>query len=281
MTQDLDKLSAAPYAPLLTFIWGSGPSVTRYCRWTESLQIGTHAFTPAPEMQITFDKALHGGAEDVPVKIRLRTRRRPADTLSEPFPHAPVRVLVEECNPLDAENTRREVYFGKVKEVESAMRGTHLLTTLEVSGIKAQLNFTVGIQALSTCINKFGDEQDSFCGEPLEPLRETGTILEVGLSRYPNRILTDLEGLESWQWKGGYVDVAGARVKIRRMFVNSSGTVFDLRAVPPSSWEGQTAVFTPGCDKTIEACRKWGREERFMGTGYGMPGGNPLISVKR
>lgn len=280
MSQNLHQSSATPYAPMLTFSWGV-ENVARYIRWTENVTLDGQEFVSAPELGVVFDKPLNAGVDDSPLTITIKGNRQPADTLALPYHHAPVRVIIEEVDPLRPD-TRREVFFGKVSSCESSLRSNTLFCKLTVEGIKARLTHLLGLQALSTCIWPFGDENNSPCKVTLADKRVTGTIDARYVDGNPVRILAafseDYPDYDNFRWAGGYVSVDGNKIKIRES--RGSG-VFDLRSAIPPSWVGEEAIFTPGCDKTVAACRYWENEHRFMGFGIGMPGANPVFSQKR
>lgn len=286
LQQNLLVRPATPYAPLVTFRWGSTPNYRKYARWTSDVDAYPDTFISAPEMEISFDKPLNVGSEDAPATISIRADREPMDTLSLPFPHAPVHVKIEEINPLDPD-TRREIYFGRVGMCDASLRGGHLTCKLTIEGIKTRLTHIVGLQALSSCIWPFGDESSSPCKVPLESKRITATITQRQVGGNPVRIQTDLDpydlpdpytDLSNLRWSNGYADLDGNRIKIRASLGNGQ---FDLRSVPPPSWEGQAIILTPGCDKSVANCRYWNNESRFMGFGIGMPGANPIFSARR
>lgn len=281
MSQELHKSPATPYVPLVVF---QGTSISyRYARWTENLTVNGHVFTSAPELSIQFDKAMNVGVEDSPLTIQLRNNRPPIDRMSLPFPHSPVRVTVCEVDPMRIGDTFREVYFGKVTEVDSSTRGSHVISKVTVSGIKASLTRIVGLQALSTCIWSFGQANQSPCGFNVGPHIKVGEITAVGVDGQSVRINTNLAydpylDLSNMRWANGQVSVSGHHVKIRQSLEDGR---FDLKSPVPLDWIGLPAIFSPGCGKTLANCRYWDNEARFMGLGLGMPGANPVFSRRR
>src|SRR5690554_1443820 len=111
----LDSSPAAPYATLVTFTWGDG-NVARYCRWTENISLGIEQFAHVPAMSVQLEKPLSGGTEDSPVKLIMPMDLPPVNALADVFPHARVRVKIEEIAPGDL-LSRRTLFRGTVREV--------------------------------------------------------------------------------------------------------------------------------------------------------------------
>lgn len=282
MTQALHQPTAISYSPLVTFTWGDLPFVRRFIRASVAHTIDGESFLPAPELEMRFDKPLSVGTEDSPLILTIRGNREPANTLRMPFPHAPVKVKVEEVD-LNYLPSRREIFYGHVSLCDSNPRGGHLLCHLTVDGIKARLTHVVGLQALSTCVWAFGDENNSPCKVTLADKRLTAVLTYRQVDNNPVRVALDTSSdpyfpLTNAHWAGGYIDYQGTKVKIRASLEDGR---FDLRSPVSPEWVGKTVTMTPGCDKTIQTCRYWNNETRFMGFGIGMPGANPIFSSRR
>lgn len=275
MTQtSLETSPSSLHATLVTFTWST--HTQRYCRWVEDLDVGDDRFYHAPELSVVLEKAIDGGTEDSPAKITLLANRTPVNRLVQPFPHAKVRVLIEEVVP-GASETRREIFWGMVDEVELRRNKQARLATLEVKGIKARLTNVLGLQATSTCQWVFGDRDNSPCKITLDDKEVAGTITELAVDDEPNRVkITGISDQANLRWSNGILTVDGARVKIREALGDD---VFDLARVPPPWWLDASCLLTPGCDRTLTNCRFWDNEDRFMGIGRGMPTYSPTLQT--
>lgn len=177
------------------------------------------------------------------------------------------------------DESRYEVFTGRVSKVTVKPSGVEQLAKGKIVGIKARLNGTLGVVASTTCLNQFGDVNQSFCGIPLDPIRVNGTITAVYDSGIPNRItvsFTDSPDLSNIRWNRGYASVDGLPLMIRQSLNDSTGR-FELKYIPPPYWVGLPVILTPGCDKTLPTCRYWNRESQFLAIGYAMSGRNPLF----
>lgn len=274
----LEQLPADVYAPLVEFSWGSGPTIARYCRWTDDIAIGAtgEVYTAEPSLRYVMERAQHGGTEDAPVLIEMRMDKPPFDTLSLLYDHAPVRCTVWECSPLSLD-AKLPVFAGKIIRMNvKSKRG--LLASAKVSSVKRLLKVKAGLQALSTCPWIY---RKSPCQSTRPDI--TGTVTNLQVNDKPNRIKIQISSppdMDNSIWNRGYVEFDGLRIAIRRSY-DDAGTDgifrFDLRSFPPPDWLGEEVTIAPGCDGRIETCRIHDQEENFGGIGYAMLNRNPTI----
>lgn len=271
----LDTDSAVLQVMLVTFSWGTTPTVARYCRGNRPVVLGGETFLPEPLLGIDFS-AFQGGTEDVPIFITMPGARAPYTRLSMPFLHTKVMVRVEMASPGDPDS-RYEVFTGRVSKVTVKPSGVPGLVKGKIVGVKARLNGTLGVVASTTCLNQFGDENQSFCGIVLDEIRVPGTITAVYDGGVPNRITVSFPtapDLANIRWNRGYAEVDGLRLMIRQSLLDGR---FELKFIPPPYWAGSPVTLTPGCDKNLATCRYWQRESQFLAIGYAMSGRNPLF----
>lgn len=269
--------AATPYALLVTFEWGEA-NIARYTTWSLDIN-ASGTFFATPSMSAKFTTALQAGTKDAEVEIVMPATLSPASTLARPFRHAKVKVKIEEIVPGDA-SSRRVIFWGSVKKAKASSARTGRQAKLTVCGLKSRLAIArVGMQALSTCVNTFGDD---ICGFDLAANTLTGSITELNRDGVPNRIRVSFGGsptLNNQRFGRGYIEFDGLRLGIRQL-INPSGSAasFDLRHFPPPEWDGATVKVVPGCSKLIQACRFWNRESQFLAPGIAMPNYNPAFS---
>lgn len=265
---NIDTKPALLVAYLVTFTWGTS-HVTRYCKYDSDITVGGETFTADPKMTIDMTGSQNGGVNDVPWKVQGNIRNSPFSSLCYPWPHAKVKVKIEEIIPGD-DTSRKIIYYGKVKKAKAKSNG---LAQLEVSGIKAALEIVVGRSVLTTC--DYPALGLGRCGYDIEANTLTGIITDVGTGNNPNALTTDAFDPDSWnnnKWNRGYVEYDGLRIGIRQ--ANGAG-VLSLRDAVPPSWAGASAKIVPGCRKDIENCRYHNMEDVFAGFGYKTPPYNP------
>jgi len=276
MTENsLDKEPANLFTVLVTFTYGSAPTVKRYARNSEDITLGSDTFTAAPTLSVEL-KEQHGGTEDDGAELSVDAGLAPFDNLTTGEAHSRVAVKIEEADPDDA-GTRRELYYGWIRTVRVAPNGRSRLATATIEGIKSRLKVAMGVPATTTCAWRFGDDR---CQFDVASERATGTISALQTNGERNRLTINFDGspdLDNERWRRGYLEVDGLRIMIRKSFNDGR---FELTRLPPSRWINADVTATPGCDKRIATCRDvWDNEEHFGGLGYAMPARNPLFQV--
>lgn len=271
----LDTAAASLQILLVSFHWGVS-NVARYNRGTTNLLIGGETYYAEPTLTFRFDNPLSGGTDDSPMSLQMMMTKPPFTTLCLPYTHAAVKVLVEFFSPSDGE--KYEVFSGRIGRIKVKPGGVQGLASAKVVGTKARLNATLGIPALSSCVHKFGDENQSRCGVPLDAKRVNGTITAVSYNGIMNAI--SVSGLpagdySNTRWNRGYIEYDGLRITIRRSY--GTGVYYELKMQPPPYWLGKLVTLTPGCDKTLATCRYWQNESQFLAPGFAMPNRNPVF----
>lgn len=276
MTQtNLEILPASPYSTLVTLTWGDG-HIARYCRWTSDITINGDVFIHEPSLKVFYDTPFGGGTSDSPVDVQIRTSKPPFNTLSLPFKHAKVDVLIEEVVPGD-DTTRQALFGGRVGKVRVNPDGNRNLTRARILGVKARLKASCGMQALPQCVWIFGKKP---CEFSLLGNTVAGTISELNTGGVPNRLKVTIPSpadMQNDRWARGFFLVDGLYITIRKSY-NDSQWRFELREIPPPDWLNAAVVLYPGCKKTLAVCTLHGQVNRFMGVGIAMPDRNPEFS---
>jgi hypothetical protein len=260
----LDTVASSRYVMTLAFSWGSDTS--RLAVHTDSVTVDSLLYTAAPRIEVDF-KAFDGSIKDAPIDITMWKGYAPANTMLTGDPHAPVSVVVGECDPADIAGTWRQVFRGFLMKSVSRSQGRSDLVRMTFASHKAKANIPLGIIATGSCAWTFGDAN---CQVDTDALKETGTVTSISGST----IIVSGITTSSAYWHRGWIERDGVRLLIR---THASGTTLDLIKAPPASWLNEEAELTPGCDKALETCREqWDNEERFAGIGLKMPSYNPL-----
>lgn len=261
----LDVKTAHHLAVAVEFAWGDPGHTARYLRWDDDPVpvTGVGTFDPCPELAVETAKQ-HGGVQDVPFSVVMRTDRPPFNTLLRPYAHAPVKVRVSEMDPKDADNTYRVAFRGVIQTSTRNVQGLQRLGRVDVAGWRLRLDVSLGVACLGSCVHVLGDQG---CAVDLVPLMQTLTVSAVA-----GRTLT-VPGLPAGVWRNGEAYFDGLPLMIAEQF---AGSVKTLKPAPPE-WAGQLVRFTPGCDKKIDGdCRTtYANEARHLALGYKMPSYHP------
>ena len=143
---------------------------------------------------------------------------------------------------------------------------------------KSRLTSACGIQCNPQCENTFGDSNCSF---DVSTVEETGTATLLGGSQVRITGLTSVDPLERPNYFiEGWVSFNGLNLSIFQWDAFGDQEVFTLERLPPPSWDGEDVVVTPGCLKTIGACREWDNEMNFRGLGIAIPTYNPVFEFQ-
>lgn len=263
----LDGLNANRLAILVEFKWGTGPTYARYARHDKDVTYDGHVYTACPILDIVYGDQ-HGGSQDVPITITIDRTKSPADKMiGQRF--TPTDVRVWECDLSDVDGSARETWAGLISLAEDNPKGKSSVVELTVNGLKADTESVLGLTVDSTCPYNPGDY---LCKFPFSTHNVTSTISSIlgsSVSVPPAAGFTDQPFL---RWHRGIVTRDGYSIGIRGW----SGTNFLLMRPPPADWVGQTVVFTPGCNGTLEACQYWGNTINFGGIGRRMQNRNPI-----
>lgn len=271
----LDQLSNSLYSVLITMTWGDpgSPHVARFCKWTEDLIVNGLTYKAEPSLHIT-ENEQQGGTDDAPLDITARYRFEPFLTMARMEIMAKVKVLIAFVAVGD-DSTYHEWFYGTISLTTVSPQGQSGLITCRVAGIKARLVTLLGIPITTTCAS--AHLGDAMCKFDVASRVRTGIITAID-PFFADLIRTDLSGgLGNLNWKFGYVEIDGLRINIRASLEEGS---FQLRENPPVAWVGQSAVFTPGCDRQILTCRTiYNNEVNFSGAGFAMPNFNPIFQL--
>ncbi len=151
--------------------------------------------------------------------------------------------------------------------------GKSKMVRLECLPSKGLLSTAMGIVVQNQCPWIFGQRG---CGIDTGPLKESGTIDSIDGKKVTVSGLTTTT--TDRYWHRGFVERDGLKIGIREY---TTGNEFELIREPPSDWEAQVGIFTPGCDKYIETCRaRWDNESNFGGSGYAIPNVHPIIEQR-
>jgi len=263
----LDRDNAVRLIYLVEFMWGTGPTYARYARYDSDVVYDGNTFSACTILEIELGEQ-HGGSEDSPIKITI-DRTKPPASLIQGKRIAPIQVRVWEIEATDADGTAVPVWSGRLSVAEENPRGLSSVVDLTVNGQKADFDSVLGLTVDSTCPYIPGDylcKYNFSAGNVSAPIvSAAGSTISVALQAG----LTDQPFL---RWHRGYVSVDGYSIGIRGWSLGS----FSLMRPPPDSWIGATAVFTPGCNGTLEACTYWGNTLNFGGIGRRMQNRNPV-----
>lgn len=143
---------------------------------------------------------------------------------------------------------------------------------------KARFKNKLGVQCNPQCDHRFGDGN---CGFDLSTIEETGTLTIVGGFQVQITGLSPVTPLERpYYFLQGWVSFDGLSLTVFNWDAFGDQEIFTLERQPPSYWDGEQVIVTPGCLRTETACREWGRIERFQGPGIRIPEYNPVFEFQ-
>lgn len=259
----IDNSPAVQLATLLTLSYGDGPTVYRYARWTEDINVGGHTFTKVAAMDFDYGEQ-HGGTADTPITIRMPSALQPLPKLiGQRF--GPVTVLVEELIPGDA-SSYRKMFKGRIASVVANSKGRAAVAEVKVASLKRLLDAPIGLKIISRCPWVVGRRP---CPANVAARQLTRHITAINGS---DITVNALPAQPNFYWLMGTVKVDGYEITIKYW---KTGTTFTMVRPPPREWLNVDALLTPGCDGTIASCRSWGQEEHFGGAGVAMPNRQP------
>lgn len=270
---NLEKLPASQYAILVTLSFGSGPTVYRYCRWSEDIIISGETFVAEPLLDVELGES-HGGTEDKPHKLTLPRTREPFKTMSLGFAFPKVHAKIEQVDPTSP-TTRRHLGEGDVSITTKNPGGRTGMVRGTASGIKSRIAevSSLSLRLTSTCDIPFGGSR---CRVNSSAWTRSGTI--SGISRnvvtlsIPS-VSDPVAELPNARYRRGYIEVDALRILVKKSLEDFT---FELFEVVPPYWMGASFLLRAGCDKRLETCRLWNNEANFMALGIKIPPRNPL-----
>ena len=247
----------------------------RYASWTDDIGGPGPAVFPSTEKLSVSLPQRKGTPEEGNATITL-----PRDTfslrLSNSEPFAPTDVFVWE---VIREGGTRKTLLQFIGTIHSAVRnaGAKGLIRVDIKSVKGHLDVSLGLSATQHCRWALGS---AGC---------RGTVANPGIdiaSKREGGTITVLDGFNltvsglsisvlSLYWTWGYIEVAGLRIDIRDWQQSGSDVIFVMSDRPPSDWDAQSCIVSPGCVKTVVRCREWDNEEFFLGVGFAIPAFDP------
>jgi hypothetical protein len=264
VSNPLDLKSAKQLCTTAIFTWGVA-NVIKYARWDSDFD----DFIAAPEMEVATEKQ-HGGIQDVPYQVTLRSDRQPIADLIRPYAHATVQVEVGEADPDDFVATYRMHFKGEIAKSTRFAKNLARLVRVDIVGWKERMGFPLGVLCDTTCQHVLGDIG---CGIHLSPQRQSLICTNVST----NTITTpgiDLTGRPADWFLFGEAHFDRLRLMITKIH---TGDAMELIKPPPPEWLGASIDLYPGCNKEYagDCLNKWNNQSRFLGLGFAMPIHNP------
>ncbi len=271
---DLSK-SVMGFVPCVEFRWGT--QVRRYCRADIDHTFDGETYIAVPAMDIEMQMQ-DGGTESKPFFLIMPLDIDPVDVMIAGT-FAELEVTILEGDFTAPTDSLRPAILGVVRRTKARFRGKTQTVRIECVGRKFFLkDVSLGIKTTDRCPWFFGDH---VCEATVE--QHVGVVQSVDGTEL---IMATLAGDDSAWGQGrytrGYVqDADGLSILIR--FHHNGSRRFTMAKAPPQAtgftWVGATVTVFAGCDKTIDACVFWEREERFGGFGLLMPEYNPMIEL--
>jgi hypothetical protein len=269
LDNNIDRLSTNKLAFLVTYTWGWAPNVARYTSWDNDISHTAETFTSDVTLDFSCEPQ-HGSVQDATFVVTQSVFTQPLASMVRPYPHAPVRVKLEEVDP-EQPTTRRLVFSGEITKTKKNPSGSRNLVQATVSGPRRRIAFPIGIPANTKCPWVFGDRN---CCKDVEALHQVGTISSITGSTIVTAGLAPPASPPNY-WRWGWVDVDDLVIDVLEY---GAGTSIKLKRVPPPEWVGRDdAKFYPGCGKTLDYCRAWDNEKNFGGIGIKIPAYHPVI----
>jgi len=255
--------------PLIKVTWDSNEAF--YCRGTQAVTVLGDDYGAVPAIDVELP-VMDGSVEDKPCKIRL-----PADTIPfvdmVHFKGPETEVTIMEADVSDLTLTPRVVFVGTLSKVRTNWRSFNGMIEIELVGRKHFIkDVAVGIKCTDRCPLMYGD---SVCGA--SPATVSATVSAIDGTEIEFISLPSDSTKPPWtsgRYTRGWVKVNGLKLMVRQHKVGQKKLV--VSNPPPPSWVGAVATVQEGCDKTVNACKAHGREERFLGIGIAMPKYNPI-----
>lgn len=266
---NLDSEPYNKYAVLVTFTWGSTPTVTTYTDYDVDIVIGSVTYVSCVSMEVESSAKQNGGVTDVPWYIRIPSSLHPADLVGSEFPVAEVRCRIEECDPTDT-TQKRTLFYGKCSKATPNKSGFKTMTQIEVGGIKALLQYSSGISVDQQCAWVLGDAN---CCFDISTLQQTVTVSTLSGSILTLAGITTPTG-DGTYWFEGSLTYDNLSILIR----SSSGSTFQMERPIPESWLGKSVIAKPGCSRFSSVCdSRFNNIAQFGGFGIAIPAYHPEL----
>ena len=267
---------------------------------TEPLTVQGTTYTPEPSIEVSLPK-YDGGVENRSAAVRITRQLQLARRLSLGRAHQTVTLRIKQLtwNPLDlTDNTLTTLWQGTVSGAEINPEGKAGAAELTIGPCGGGMDRTVNPICSSRCWKRFGDaktctiDRDSTTAPSGASLRQTVRIETInGLTVFV-RANTEPSFSSADYWVGGDMNFAGVPIKIREWTAVNPGR-FELAEFPPQEFMDNVAaalnsgantadldvVIRPGCNRSIQACRRYGNEFNYGGVGLAMPLRNPNLEI--
>jgi hypothetical protein len=276
MPDTLNQNSTANYAILLDFLWGaSNAHMAFYTSWDSPITANGNTYSAAPQGRVKVVAGKQTGTvRDEPWTVTLPPLT-PLSQLARPYTFAPVTCNIWEMDPV-AGSTPVLMWSGTISKTLLNPSDAPGCIKAEVSGFRAFIQYPMGVERKSGCAWTLGDPFT--CKANISAKQQTATISSV-TNRTISAPVTIPGGMPTSYWTAGKVDYDGLAIGI--IDGSAGGSALKLIRPPPPEWVGASAVFTPGCDKTVFTCDAvWANLARFYGLAIQSPSFNPLIGVR-
>jgi len=263
---------------LIDFYYGD-PAAFTHSRFTDNtidIHDGGFLWHSIPSIDVKVPP-LSGFLKEKEAEVKLPVSDTFAARIGNGEAHSPIFVEIRERTvSSDDEDDYRDIYLfrGRVKSALRNPSGRSGQVLVRALNIKSRMEVTFGLFSCPQCLHVFGIGGCDPAGTAIdiESLREEATVDAIDGKTLT---LSGLSAQDDRYWHRGFVSFNGLHLLIRDWL---SGTTFEMNREPPAEWLGETVTVTPGCEKTITACRdKWDNEEHFMGFGYAVPNYDPNI----
>jgi hypothetical protein len=278
MTDTLNQNSTANFAYLLDFVWGeSGAHTAYYTSWDSPVVVGSITYGADPQTRLSVDPGKQTGVvKDEPWTLTLPPLA-PLTSLVRPYAFAPVTCRIWEVDPTQSSPAPMLMWEGLVSKVINNPGDARGCIRAEISGYRAFLQYPLGLESKTGCINVLGDGR--VCLADLGALQQTVAITSIAGKTLLASALTIPGGMPATYWTFGKISYDGLTIGIAD---GSASPSLKLLLFPPPEWVGVNAVFTPGCDRTYATCGTvWGQTARFMGLGLRSPSYNPIVGIRQ
>lgn len=242
-------------------------------------------YTATPDMEVK-EVEVSGLLKEKPIKITL-----PVDSftswLSEERPHPQVLCWVFDktraITPTGGEEPTKTIFVGEAKNATRNPDKKNGYVRVEGINWKSSLDKKVGLLELHTCAWPLYSPDDfpgSGCTLDKNDFKETATIDTVD-GKTITVSDTDITTKPGRWWRNGWVEVAGAHIRIKD-WISSDPQILHLQRQAPADWEGLSADFYAGCDKLPDTCEtQFANLDNFMGIGHGIPSHQPIVQKPR
>lgn len=174
------------------------------------------------------------------------------------------------------EGPLKTIFVGEVSSATNGPDGKKGFVRINLTNWKSDLDVKVGIVEVHTCHWSWGS---AACTIDKTLWRVTAVINTVDGKRLMVSN-TNITSKTNRHWRGGWVEVGGAHIRTKD-WIESNPSVFHMQREVPTNWEGVSADFYPGDDKTETTCTVKFSNDMFMGAGFGIPPYQPVVQTPR